>query len=229
MKQLPLAISLDDRASFSNTYVSKANQLLVNRLKHLSLNSHSDSIFLWGSKDSGLTHLLEAIQNAHQELAIQYLPLNLLKTYEPEEIISGVEAMDLVCIDDLEAIAGLAPWEQNLFHLFNRLKDADKPLIIASHTSARQLPLQLPDLKSRCQWLTLYKLHTLSDSEKMELLQYRAKNLGMAIADEVAYFLIKRISRSTHQLVELLEKLDRQSLAAQRKITIPFVKKILEL
>lgn len=176
-KQLPLTISLDQRASFANTYVSKSNRSLIEHLQRLSLVANADSLFFWGKPGSGITHLLEAIQNQQQQLVIQYLPLNILKNFRPEKVTEGIETMDLVCIDDIQTIAGSPLWEQHLFHLFNRLKDADKPLIIGSHLPARQLPLQLPDLQSRCQWLTAYQLYPLSDQEKIQLLQYRSEKL----------------------------------------------------
>ncbi|MFT6791300.1 MAG: DnaA family protein [Cellvibrionaceae bacterium] len=229
VKQLPLCISLERSASFSNTYVSEANRSLVDYLQKLSPHSDADSFFLWGSQGSGVTHLLEAIQNQQSQRAIQYLPLGMLANCQPESVVEDVEKMDLVCIDDVQSIAGSAVWERHLFHLFNRLKDAGKPLIIGSHLPIRQLALQLPDLKSRFQSLALYQLHSLTEAEKIQLLQYRAKKQGLLLPNEVAQFLMQRVSRSSGHLIHMLETLDRESLSAQRRLTIPFVKTVLDL
>ena len=69
----------------------------------------------------------------------------------------------------------------------------------------------------------------LKDADKQAALQLRAKVRGLELSDDVAQFLILRLSRDTHVLFSKLGELDAASLAEQRKLTIPFVKKALDL
>lgn len=228
-KQLPLAISPDRNATFENFYTTPSNQMAVAVLSDLLSNRDEHFFYLWGEAKSGVTHLLEAVQNKAAMLTIQYLPLKELIGYSPADVIEGIDQLDMVCIDDLELIIEHRPWQEALFHLFNRLRDQRKYLLIGSHFSPRHLNLPLADLQSRLQWGTVFNIHPLSESEKRQAMQFRAQRLGMQLPDEVANYLLQRVERSTGQLFELLKRLDHASLAEQRRLTIPFVKKILGL
>ncbi len=232
-KQLPLAISVDVDATFDNFYCSDANRLTVTALQQFAVQAIDQStdhyFYLWGSEACGITHLLDAVQNQAASLSVQYIPLKELFEYSPEDILEGLEQLDLICIDDLQIIAGDKQWEEALFHLFNRLRDNHKQLVIGSHLPPRQLPLTLPDLQSRLQWGLVFQLQALNANEKQQAIQFRAEKMGMQLSDEVASYLLQRTQRSTACLFSLLKQLDHASLAEQRKLTIPFVKKITAL
>jgi DnaA-homolog protein len=155
-----------------------------------------------------------------------YLPLAEVADYGPE-LLDGLEQSELVCLDDLDAVAGRADWEEALFHLFNRLRDAGKPLLLAAAVSPRELPVALPDLQSRLTLALVFQLHSLSDEDKLRALQLRASRRGLHLTDEVGRFILTRGERSMSALFELLERLDQASLQAQRKLTIPFLKETL--
>ncbi len=229
-KQIPLAISPESDSTFDNFFVSLSNQHLINALKQFSLaDTDEPFLYLWGNEGSGVTHLLEAVQNSAERLSIQYLPIKELLDYPPAEIMEGMEQLDMICIDNFEAVAGRSDWEESLFHLFNRLREAGKRLLIASHLPPRSLPIQLADLQSRLQWGVVFHIEPLDDVEKQQAIQFRAGKLGMQLSDEVAGYLLQRIGRSTKELFSVVKELDHASLAEQKKLTIPFVKKILNL
>ena len=69
----------------------------------------------------------------------------------------------------------------------------------------------------------IFQLHGLSDEDKLRALQLRASRRGLHLTDEVGRFILNRGSRSMNSLFDLLEQLDRASLQAQRKLTIPFL------
>ncbi len=91
------------------------------------------------------------------------------------------------------------------------------------------LNLHLPDLKSRLAWGLVLQLQPLSDEDKLETLQMRAIQRGFRLPVSVAQFILKRCTRTMHDLDNILDRLDQASLAHQRKITIPFVKTILDI
>lgn len=228
-KQLPLAISPDADATFANFFVAPDNQEVFSLLQQFPTQQQEWFIYLWGAPGCGITHLLEAVQNHNPDLAIQYLPMKELVEYPAEMICEGVEQLDLVCIDDVDVIAEQPQWQQQLFHLFNRLRENGKYLLVGSHQSPRQLPLSLADLQSRLQWGTVLQLQSLTEEEQVEALQFKAGRLGMELPDAVASYLLQRTQRSTPALFAMLKTLDQASLAQQRKLTIPFVKQVLKI
>jgi len=139
-------------------------------------------------------------------------------------MLEGLEQQAVVTVDDVHAIAGQAAWEEALFHLFNRLREAGNRLVVSARGAPAALNLQLPDLVSRLGWGPVFQLQPLDDDGKRAALQLRARQRGMELPDEVAWYLLRRSPRDMDSLFELLQRLDVASLAAQRRLTIPFVR-----
>ncbi len=102
-------------------------------------------------------------------------------------------------------------------------------LMVSAETSPLQIPLQLADLKSRLASGVTYQLQMMTDEQKLEALRLRAHCRGLELNKSVAQFLLSRCPRNMQELFETLEKLDHASLAEQRRLTIPFVKQILNI
>jgi len=143
-------------------------------------------------------------------------------------MLEGLEHLDMVCADDVDCIAGQEAWEQALFHLYNRLREQQKPLLMTGSKGPRDLAFQLQDLKSRVSWDLTYHLQALSDKDKINLLQKRANTRNFEIPEEVAAYLVKNVKRDLPSLLKLLDKLDQATLTEQRKLTIPFVKTLIQ-
>lgn len=228
--QLPLGVRLRDDATFANFYPGANAAALgyVERLCEPDAGWTESLIYLWGGEGVGRSHLLQAACirfEQRRELAI-YLPLAEVAEYGPA-LLDNLEQSELVCLDDLEAIAGRADWEEALFHLFNRLRDCGRRLLLSASVPPRELPIKLPDLKSRLTLALVFQLQGLSDEDKLRALQLRASRRGLHLTDEVGRFILTRGSRSMAALFELLDKLDQASLQAQRRLTIPFLKETL--
>lgn len=144
-------------------------------------------------------------------------------------MLEGLEAFSLVCLDDLEVLAGKKDWELAIFNLYNQLRETEARLIVASDRPPKKLPMQLADLASRLTWGPCYHLFPLNDDERLDLLISSAERRGMTMSVEIATFLLQRTPRDIHFLTLLIERLDQASLAAQRRLTIPFVREILKL
>ncbi|QTF94106.1 DnaA regulatory inactivator Hda [Halomonas sp. BM-2019] len=225
--QLSLGVGLRDDATFVNFYPGP-HAGLVDRLTHQLDAGGEPFLYLWGGEGVGRSHLLQAACHAasDRELRALYLPLAELGHFPPL-MLEEIERLDLVAIDDLERVLGRKRWEEALFHAFNRLRDAGKRLVIAADAPPRQLPVQLPDLASRLTWGVTFHVKGLDDAGRLAALQLRARVRGMALPDEVARFILHRGPRRLGELFEVLATLDRASLSAQRKLTIPFVKQAL--
>ncbi|MGK8704934.1 DnaA regulatory inactivator Hda [Metapseudomonas otitidis] len=228
--QLPLGVRLRDDATFANYYPGANAAALgyVERLCEPDAGWTESLIYLWGAEGVGRSHLQQAACLRFEQRGEQavYLPLADLVQYGTA-ILDNLEQCELVCLDDLDAVAGRADWEEALFHLFNRLRDAGRKLLLAANTAPRELPIALPDLKSRLTLALIFQLHALSDEDKLRALQLRASRRGLHLTEEVGRFIMTRGSRNMSVLFDILERLDQASLQAQRKLTIPFLKEAL--
>lgn len=225
--QLTLNISLRDDATFAN-YYSLENIPLTEQLQGMAQGLGEQSLILWGPPATGKSHLLQAIchEAALTGESSCYLPLADHAFLSPD-ICEDLEQMGIICIDDLDAIAGLSDWELALFHLFNRARDAGHRLVFSANKNVSELGIKLPDLRSRLSWGLNYHIKALTDEEKLAALKLRALNRGMSLPLEVAQFMLNHYSRDMARLFGALESLDKLSLAEHRKITIPFVKTVL--
>ncbi|WP_044470181.1 DnaA inactivator Hda [Mannheimia massilioguelmaensis] len=228
--QLPLPIHQIDDETLDNFFVGH-NELLMD-----SLSKNFDSVkqqffYIWGVEGSGKSHLLKAVSNhflLQQDSAI-YVPLSKSQYFSPA-VLENLENQHVVCLDDLQAVVGNEEWELAIFDLFNRIKETGKSLLlISANQSPTSLAIKLPDLASRLTWGEIYQLKMFSDEEKREMLQRNARERGIELPEETANFLLKRLDRDMHTLFDALAKLDKASLQAQRKLTIPFVKETLGL
>lgn len=226
--QLPLAFGQSEAFTFEHFLIGR-NHEVVDKLQALTDLNTTETLFVHGAPGSGKSHLLQALCRALSatQTPSVYLPFIHKKKFTPQ-ILEGLEELPVICLDDVEQIATDPDWEQALFHLFNRIQEADHSLILAARSAPHHIPFQLQDLASRMNWGLIYQLQDLSDTEKLHLLQNKANLRGFDLTTEVGEYLIKRLPRDMHALCGFLEKLDVASLAAKRKLTIPFVKELLE-
>ncbi len=225
IKQLPLAVQLNDDTTFTD-FCWDRNRLLQDALLRAFDGSAERFFYIWGAVGSGKSHVLQACcqsMNARNHTAT-YLPLNLLKEWGPE-ILEGVHEHERVAIDDIEAISGHSAWEEALFHLYNRMRDQGQSiLIMTAKTPPFYSEVKLPDLRSRFAWGLVFQLNDLDDVDKVSVLKLRAKKRGFHLSTQVCQYMMNHCARNMHDLYALLNRLDQASLAAQRKITIPFIK-----
>ena len=222
--QIPLGLKLREEDAFSN-FVAVGNEQLVG-----SLQCDDDNmIFIWGGTSVGKSHLLHAWCKLQAEAgrSVAFLPLAQHAELSPE-MCEGLEAMDAVALDDAQAIAGVPAWEEALFHLFNRLRDAEKRILIAGEATPSGLGLKLQDLVSRFNAMLIMHVTDLSDQAKINVLKQKASDRGLGLSEDVAQFLLRHYPRDMSKLMALLNQLDHASLAAQRRLTIPFVKQVMQ-
>jgi DnaA family protein len=224
--QLPLDIRLLDGASFENYYPGPNRQALDCLLGSLDEPAPGFT-YLWGKAGVGKTHLLQAHCRAASDRGkpSAYLPL---AAHLPPAVLDGLEGMAVLCIDDIHARSGQARWESSLFALYNRCRDAGTQLVVTGRAPPTALGIALPDLASRLSWGLVLRLRELAESDKAAALQQRARCRGLELSPTVAVFLLRRCPRDMSSLFRALERLDRAAVAARRRLTIPFVKTVLE-
>lgn len=224
--QLPLGVTLRNPRRFAN-FVSGPNSAAVAGLRALLRGQAGGVVYLWGGAGSGKTHLLEACcgDPSLDHKPVAYLPLKDDRV--APEMLDGLADAGFLCIDDVDSVAGEPVWEEALFHLYNRAEQLGCPMVYSARVAPRTPPWQLPDLASRLTAAVVWRLRPLGDDERREVLQLHARDRGFALGDEVTAYILRRLPRDMASLSEFLERLDRSSLAAQRRVTVPFVKALL--
>lgn len=225
--QLPLGIRLPDTASFDSFRPGPNRELL--EAAATAASGADTRLFLHGDAGTGKSHILQAAcrQAANVRCRAAYLPLTEMAGYGPV-VLDGLEQMDLICLDDIAAVAGIPEWEQALVGLIDARRAFGRALMVADRSLPAKLALELADLRSRLGWGGVYCLRELADDDKRALLVQRASQRGLALPDNVATYLMHRHGRDVPGLLALLDQLDQASLAAKRRLTIPFVKQVLE-
>ena len=224
--QLPLAF----RAGQDQRFIDFLGQDAVRTaIEQLSEGQGQHDIMLVGVAGAGKTHLLRAA--AGHALATgrsaAYLPMTKLVAMLPG-VLADFEGHALVCIDDVQALAGNREAEVALFHFFNRAKAEDCRLLFAAEAMPVMLGFGLPDLVSRLEQGLRLSVDVLDEHGKRLVIARRAGNRGLQIDDAVLDYLFTRVSRDLHTLSAVLDRLDQASLAGPRRLTVPFVKSVLQ-
>lgn len=222
--QLTLDITLRTKNTFENFYVG-TNEMVYGVLQKFYEGKRERFIYLWGEEGAGKSHLLQAcchLFNQHGQ-RVAYLPLAERQGLSPA-VLEGLEHLSLLCIDDIDTICGASEWEEALFHCYNRLLLSGCQLLMSANVPPSQLPLLLPDLKSRLGQGVIFQVHSLNDEQKVEVLQRHAVERGFNLPSEVANYLLTHYGRGTKQLFALLDRLEQVSLETQHRLTLPFVK-----
>ena len=232
-KQLTLNVALREGSRFASFYRNDENSEILSILESFSQAFREDEqqqIFLWGDSHGGKSHLLQAscYQLSEQGLHASYLPLKVLSLYG-SSVLTGLHNSDLIAIDDIDTVLGDQYWEEGLFNLINQARISGQRLLISANKNPRHLKCCLPDLFTRLVWGSSYQLPALSTEEKPLLLQLRAQQRGFDLNDRVIDYIYKRYPRDLESMVKILDTLDQESLRQKTKVTIPFVKQVLEL
>ena len=229
MSQLVLPIRLADHAVFASFY-GPGNESLLAMLESLASDAgeaKGQGCWLWGAPSTGKTHLLQAVCDRSGDRSV-YVPLGDMAAVGPA-ILEGLARRQIVCLDDIESVAGHAEWETALFDLCNQLLDTGGQLVVAAGMAPRECPVQLADLASRFSLLPVYQVRALDEHAREAALKLRARHRGLELPGDTARYLLKRSRRDMASLYELLDKLDLEALRAKRRLTIPFVRDVLEL
>jgi DnaA family protein len=227
-QQLPLHFEFRANQTF-NDFFPGANQEIVAHLQQCVAGLGEQQIFLWGKPGQGKTHLLQACchQAQNQSLGSFYFDLANAELPDPS-LLNGLDEYDVVCFDNIERIAGNRAWELAFFNFFNQHRERGHKLIVSASSAPNDMGIQLPDLKTRLNWGLTLKIQPLTDSDRISALIFKADQMGFEIAPQTGRFLLTHYDRDLASLWNLLEKLDKASLAAKRKLTIPFLKQILD-
>lgn len=224
LQQLPLNVQLPSNETFATLVIGPNSEAIA-----LAQQGEQTITYLWGRAGVGKSHVLHALCAA-ASTPVMYLPLAELQGATQAGVLKGLERYPLICLDDVDAVLDDANWCYELFTLFNRVRDAATGrLLVTASVSPAQLNAAYQDVQSRLSWGVVMQLHELDDEQKIAALQLRAQAMGLELRHDTAQFMLQRLGRDMTSLITSLKRLDRASIAAQRKLTIPFIKAVLAI
>jgi len=203
MKQMLLDIQPDALPSMANFVIGRNAEALHSLHQALQTGAESRFIYFWGAEGSGKSHLLKAAQGLAQASNTHL-----------------VIADDVNLLDDEAQIA--------LFDAYNQTRVSNGVLLAAGNASPSQMNLR-DDLSTRLAWGLTYQLHPLTDEEKAQAMQAHAQERGMKLPNEVVDYCLRYLRRDLPSLMAILDALDEWSLTEMRPVTVPLLKKLLQL
>lgn len=225
--QQPLQFEFQSNQTFAGFFPG-GNVEIVEQVAALAGGGGEMQLYVWGDAGTGKSHLLQACCQRAKSLGRDPFYLQFAADRLPAPaVLEGLEAFELVCFDDVQTVAGHRDWEQALFGFYNAHRQLGHQLLLTADCPPKYLPFELPDLKTRMSWGLTLKIQPLREDQLIEALAHKARYLGFDIPVAVGRFLLNHYVHDLPSLWLLLEKIDKATLAAQRKLTIPFLKQIL--
>jgi len=207
MKQLLLDIQPPALPSLNNFVIGRNAEALHSlqaAINETVLNDDTQRfIYLWGAAGSGKTHLLTSATE-----------------------LARSRGLNLLCADDVHQLSHEA--QISLFNRYNQLRESGGLLIASGIAAPTQMGLR-DDLATRLAWGLTYQLHPLTDDEKAQALRTHANERGMHLPDEVIDYCLRYLRRDLPNLMTVLNALDEWSLTTKKPVTVPMLKKLLQL
>jgi len=141
-------------------------------------------------------------------------------------LLSACEAIGARVADDVHLLDDEA--QIALFNTYNQLKETGAVLIAAGLHAPTQMGLR-NDLATRLAWGLVYQLHPLSDEEKAQALKTHAAERGMKLPDEVVDYCLRHLRRDLPTLMATLVVLDEGALTEKKPVTVPMLRKLLQI
>lgn len=166
-------------------------------------------LYLYGEQDTGKTHLLSAICESFRDIgkSVIYLSLRDLLAMEPM-VLSALESMEVIALDDIDAIQGFVPWQEAIFHLINLSNEYHNTLIFAARIPVNQLGFELKDLVSRLAKSPTFQLPSGHDRLDREIiLQSVLRRRNWHFDVRIIEYLLKEGPHRIGAMLEVLNQL----------------------
>jgi DnaA regulatory inactivator Hda len=176
------------------------------------------ALSLIGPEGSGKTHLVRIFaERANGEIIES---VDIANRQRPDLI----ERFETIILEDADCGVD----EEALLHLFNRLAESGRFLLVTCRRAPAQWPIALPDLRSRLMAAPAAILQPPGDDLIAAVLVKTLSDRQLPVGNEVVRFVLPRLERTFAAVHEFVARLDAQALAEHRRITVPLAKTILE-
>ncbi len=223
--QLPLPIAQETGPSLSN-FSRGDNGLVVDIIAGLFGSNNNRQVYVWGTAQSGKTHLLAAAHQQWLAAGRRSFYVSLKEETLAAGLLEALDGYDLIALDDVDSVASNSDWERALFNLINFTREGQGKILFSAMSAPSADVWGLADLVSRLSWGPVLKLEALNENDIRTAVLSSAEQRGMKVDAEAVDFLLKRYSRDLNSLLQAMDVLDKESLSAGReRITIPFLKR----
>lgn len=185
------------------------------------IGSAYNPLFIWGGVGLGKTHLLQAIGNEilekHPRKKILYTPCEKFTNDfiaairrgegKPEQFKNKYRGIDVLLLDDVHFLAGKESTQEEFFHTFNVLHQANKQIVITSDKPPKAIPTLADRLKSRFEWGLISDIQAPDFETRKAILQNKAQEGGFELPDDVNDFIARNIQQNIRELEGALNRL----------------------
>ena len=222
MNQLGLPITLNTSMLLENFV---ANKELLSSINQLFFDKNSSEVFIYGASGQGKTHVLQGAILKALEIDKSAIYIDCGESF-PEHILDFIDQLDFISFDNVHLIS--TENQEVFFDLYNRARQAQIIILVSADSLPSNLEV-MKDIKTRLSLAAVYKLEELNDELIMSVINSQMSQRNLSVNSSVYEYLLRNYSRDLKLLLSTLNDLDKASLQAKKPISIPFVKKFLEL
>ena len=222
MNQLGLPISLNT-SMLLESFV--ANKELLRLINQLFVDENSLEVFIYGASGQGKTHILQGAVLKALELDKNAIYIDCSEPF-PEHILDFIDQVHFISFDNVHLISSKN--QEIFFDLYNQARQSQILILVSGDSLPSDLEV-MKDIKTRLSLAAVYKLEELNDELIMRVIDSQMSQRNLSINSGVYEYLFKNYSRDLKLLLVTLNDLDKASLQAKKAISVPFVRRFLNL
>jgi chromosomal replication initiator protein len=234
-------ITLNPKFTFESFVVGACNQFAHAAAQSVAMNpSRSyNPLFIYGGVGMGKTHLMHAIGRALMTRGRMRIIYTTSERFT-NEVVSGIKhermpqlrsryrTADVLLIDDIQSLGSKERTQEEFFHTFNELHDAQKQIVISSDCPPRDITGLVERLRSRFEWGLMADIQPPDLETKMAILEKKAELVGINLPSDVCTFIATKTKSNVRELEGALIKLTAYSSLTETPITIAMAQQVLK-
>jgi len=232
-----ITMDFNPQFTFSTFIVGNTNRFAHAAAQAVANNPGQayNPLFIYGPSGMGKTHLLYAIANEtrrlHPEYRIVYIKgdqftielIDALARGKNVEFRSKYREADLFLIDDIQFIAGKVSTQEEFFHTFNQLYEANKQIVMTSDRKPNEIATLEDRLRTRFEWGLLADIQPPDYETRMAILQNKARAYGLDLPIDVCNYIVTNVTNNVRQIEGTVKKISAYMALDQITLDVPSV------